>query len=236
MALWHQPSHAQSGTQRLVVRGSVRRRTGFAVVLIAPSVTLRISRPSYAPDVAASSGLGLLCRQSHRGGCCPATGMLLDVGLSGDRQDRRSGAASAGHSRTDRRSLAAHLLRGLHPKFAWRGVLRIQLRAVDAMGGLWICRLSKRQARGERGQAASDHGRSQLGTLPPASVAGIGSDLAAYWRQRRRSGRAVASRALGGDRRGQWQSIILGLGASTRKAGFPSSRLLGTRGWLIGRP
>ena len=218
MALWHQPSHAQSGTQRLVVRGSVR--FGF--------VTFRISRPSYAPDVAASSGLGLLRRESHRSGRCPATGRLFDVGLSCDRQDRRSGDASAGYSRTDRRSLAAHLLRGLHPKFAWRGVLRIQLRAVDAMGGLWICRLSKRQARGQRDQATSGSDRSKLRTLPPASVAGVGSDLAACWRERRWSGRAVASRALGGDRRGQRQSIILGLGASTGKAGFPSSRLLGT--------
>ena len=52
--------------------------------------------------------------------------------------------------------------------------------------------------------------------LPPVGGSGGGADG------------AVASRALGGDRRGQWQSIILGLGASAGKAGFPSSRLLGT--------
>jgi hypothetical protein len=196
----------------------------------------RISRPSYAPDVAASSGLGLLRRQSHRSGRCAATGRLFDVSVCCDRQDRRSGDASAGHSHTDRRTLAAHLLRGLRPKFAWRGILRIQLRAVDAMGGLWICRLSKRQARGERDQATANRGRGELRTLPLASVAGVGSDRAACWRGRRWSGCTVASRALGGDRTGQRRSIILGLGASTRKAGFPPSRLLGTRGWLIGRP
>ena len=47
-----------------------------------------------------------------------------------------------------RRTLAAHLLRGICPGFVGRGILRIQLFAFDTMGRIYVQRLPKRDGYG----------------------------------------------------------------------------------------
>ena len=73
-----------------------------------------------------------------------------------DRQDERHPHAACHGGRAQRRALAAHLLRGICPRFVGRRVLRIQLCAFDTMGGLSVQQLPKRDVCGGRDQRASD--------------------------------------------------------------------------------
>ena len=97
---------------------------------------------------------------------------------------------------------------GVRPRIVERRVLRIQFRAFDAMGGISVQGLPKRDQRCERDKCAAYRSEIERRLLHFADFAGARSvaDLA-----RRRS---LASRPLGRDRRDERPEIVLGVGAS----------------------
>src|SRR5262249_4465481 len=101
-----------------------------------PRRVLKLLQRGHAPGAETSSGLALLSSNTDRRGGRAAARRRRCVLLFRDRQDRRSAhtADHVGHAR--RRTLAAHLLRGVRPDFGEQRVLRIQLCALDPMGGL----------------------------------------------------------------------------------------------------
>ena len=119
-----------------------------------------IKAPNTADAPGAKTSSGLVCTA--------VTGVDVDVArphdgnfssvLHRDRQDRRSAPAAGGGICAGRRALAEQLFRGFHPRRAGRGVLRIQLRAFDAMGGLSVRRLPNGHAGSERDRRAADRG------------------------------------------------------------------------------
>ncbi len=163
--------------------------------------------------------------------CAAVTRIEVDVtrpraGSSGavlcrHRQDRRPAPAAGDGFSARGRALAAHLLRGLRPRFARRGVLRVQLCAFDPVGGLSVRWLPQRDARCEPGSRAPRiEVQSAAGRYTLQARAGVGRAFGAATQCR------LAPRPRGGDRGNGREQVVLGIGASAGQAGFPSCRWL----------
>src|SRR4029077_11043240 len=98
----------------------------------------------HAPGVEASSGLGLPRNDTRRSGRRTPPRRQPGVILFRYRQDKRFANPASNSRWACRRALAAHLLRSIHPRLAGRGLLRIQLCALDAMGRISVQQLPKR--------------------------------------------------------------------------------------------
>ncbi len=110
------------------------------------------------------------------------------------RQDRR--AAPAAGDGAGARAMSSGGIPASRPssRFAGRRLLRIQLRALDPMGGLSVRRLPQRDARRDRDRRAADRGAIDRRALHLAGLAGVGRAVGPAARGR------MASRSRGGDR------------------------------------
>ncbi len=195
----------------------------FPRALHSPPDVTRMIRPiqcRYAPRIETSSGLAWLGGDAHRSGGRARACRQFAIVLCRDRQDRRCPHAAGRGGCAQRRTLAAHLLRGICPGFPRRRLLRIQLRAFDAMGGLSVQRLPKRHGGSDRNRCARNRRAIKCRLLHLAGLACPGSLVGFPTLS------IMASRLVGGDRGCERPQVVLGVGASTGESRLPSLRLL----------
>ena len=114
----------------------------------------------HAPRADTSSRLGLPGRDAHRGRHRARRRRDFGVALHRDRPNSRPAPAAARRASANRRALAAHLFRGVRTGFTGHGVLRVQLRTLDPMGGLSVRWLSKWNARCGRHRRTAGRGEN----------------------------------------------------------------------------